>query len=346
MKDSDFDDNATKNNPDESAESIANDRFIHGLLGFIHRDSEEEKERRIQGVFDQIESPEMQERPPQIYKLRRIIPFASAAMIMVIAFTLFVVTPQPKAYAIVNSAIEATRSSAALRYEIRESDDELGYIGTLDMKESKSRIQIQTPHGHDFSMGTDDQGDWSVRRDGTVERSDPRGAAPRWLNIGESTILIASLDDFLIELKESYELEIDSESTSRITKLIAIRNRSAIEPGPDAIQVWIHTDTQLVERLELAWGPEYRRKGAADERPRPNHDSSRPPPQHPPRHQRPHREHSPSPNEPIENFWFPEFLGPTPRFDAGRDPPPPPMIIFQRVESVEFSEDYFSPPSD
>lgn len=322
--------------PEQTNESHANDRFMHGMLGHIHHDTKEENERRIQQLLTQLDQSDAPSHHRERHTLRRLIPLASAAMIMMIAITLFILTPQSSAYAIVNNAIEATRSSTALRYEIRDSDDDSGLIGTLDMRGSLSRIEIKAPRGHSFIMGTDDQGDWSMRRDGTVERLDPRGAAPRWLNLGESTILIASLDEFLIQLKNNYSVTIISGSPSSTIQLSATRLATVREPGPDRIVAWVDQDTQLVQRLELSWDPRHPPKGQSRNRPPPNFPSN-PPPNPPPPHG--------SPDDPDTDIWFPEFLGPKPLFDEGRDPPPPPLIIFQRVDWVEMSEDYFSPPA-
>ena len=328
--------------PEHTSESMANDRFMHGLLGFMHQDSKAEKEIRIERLLAELDQPEAPTHHRFQINLKKLIPLASAAMIMLIAFTLFVFTPQPNAYAIVNDAIQATQSSTALRYEIRESDDESGFLGTLDMHGTRSRIQIQTPHGHSFIMGTDDEGDWSIRRDGSVDRLEPRDDAPRWLNLGESTILIASLDDFLNQLKESYSVEIVADSPSKSIQLSASRLTTVREPGPDHIAVWIDQDSQLVERLELSWNPKHPPRDQPRNRPPPSHPENTQPPQH--RRPPPPPPHHMNPDDPKAESWFPEFLGPMPHFDEGRDPPPPPLIIFQRVDPIEMSEQNFSPP--
>lgn len=331
----------SRDDPKQTNESIANDRFMHGLLGFMHHDSSEDKEQKIQQVLAELDQTRTQKPHRHMHTLRRLIPLASAAMIMLVAFTLFVLTPQPNAYAIVNNAIEATQTANSLRYEIRESDDDSGFIGTLDMRENLSRIEIKTPHGHNFIMGTDDQGDWSIRRDGSVERLDPRRVAPRWLNMGESTIMIASLDEFLIQLQESYSVEIVSESTDQTTQLSATRLATVKEPGPDHIEVWIDNNSQLVERLELSWNRKRPLKDQRRNRPRPRpHPESAQSPDH-----RPPPPHHMNPDDPNADEWFPMFLGPKPLFDEGRNPPPPPLIIFQRINPIELSEQSFFPPA-
>lgn len=330
----DHDDNNL--NPDQSSESIANDRFMHGLLSCIHLNSKADKERRIQRVLNDLESTDSRKHHRHKHALKKFVPLASAAMIMLIAFTLFVITPQPNAYAIVNSAIEATRSSTTLRYEIKNSNDEGDLIGTLDMRGNLSRVQISTPHGHNFIMGKDNQGEWSIRRDGTIERHEPRGAAPRWLNLGESTIMIASLDEFLIQLKDDYSVEVVPDQTSDIIQLNALRKSTVNKPGPDQISVLIDPNTLLVDRLELSWKQGRRDQRIPRPKPRPEADSERGPPNHPP--PPPHR-------QPIEGQWFPELLGTPPMFDMGRNPLPPPLIIFQRVDPIDLPDESYSPPS-
>lgn len=338
MKTPNDDHNDNDLNPDHSTESLANDRFIHGLLGFIHQDSKAEKERRIQRVLNDLGNTDSRKHHQHKLSFRRFVPLASAAMIMMIAFTLFVLSPQPNAYAIVNSAIEATQSSTTLRYEIKKFNNEGDPIGTLDMRGNLSRVHISTPRGHDFIMGRDDLGEWSIRRDGTIERHEPRGAAPRWLNLGESTILIASLDEFLIQLKDDYAVEIVPDQSNDIIRLNALRKPSIQKPGPDQISVWIDPNSLLVDRLELSWiqGHRDQSKPRPRQRPRPETNSERSPPNHPP---------PPPHHQSIEDQWFPELIGTPPMFDMGRNPPPPPLIIFQRVDPIDLPVESYSPPS-
>ncbi|MGJ8637137.1 MAG: LolA family protein [Phycisphaerales bacterium] len=351
--------------PDQSPESIANDRFIHGLLGYIHHDSKATKETRIQRVLDNLDESHPRKHHPFKIAFKNWIPLASAAMIMMVAFTLFILSPQPTAYAIVNNAIEATRTSATLRYEIKapsnkddnqsadNDEDTHESIGTLDMRGNLSRVQLTTPHGHNFIMGTDAQGQWSLRRDGTVERHNPKGAAPRWINLGASTILIASLDEFLIQLKEEYSVEVVSDNSTSIIQLNATRLPRTKKSKPDQISVWIDPNSLLVDRLELRWNQRQGNRRNTPRRPRPepgskpgpdaDRDTEATPERRPPNHRPPPPPH----HDPLEAQWFPELLGPTPMFDEGHNPPPPPppLIIFQRVEPIDLPDESFSPPS-
>ncbi len=265
--------------PDDEAR-IADDRFIHGVLGVFHQETPELQNARIGQVMDDI--ADRRAAPPMLRIARRVAPLAAAAALGLAALVFFVSTPPP-AYAVVDSAIEATRAATALRYEIRvgpEGDERT--IGTMDMSSDLLRIELLTPEGHTFVMGRDDQGDWSLRRDGSVSRGEVRRGGPRWIDLGESTILVGSLDAMLDNLRDRYDIGTprSEDSGLRITATLAEGNT---EPGPDRIEMWIDDVGSLVERLELHWPEPPRREGAL---PRPG-QSGQLPPERTPRASRP-----------------------------------------------------------
>ncbi|MFI4897589.1 MAG: hypothetical protein ACIARR_07170 [Phycisphaerales bacterium JB059] len=330
--------------PETDHDAVAGDRFVHGLLEFTHRDSEATQEARIAALMDRISN---RRRSPRggWRSLVRLAPLATAALLALVALSVFVFAPQPAAYAVVDAAIAATRSADELRYEIFASDgasvtDSDLPIGTLDMRTPLLRVRIETPHGTEFVMGRDETGPWSLRLDGSVERLHPRGAAPHWVNLGESTILVGSLDALLDRLRADYTISQiqggpDASPAPGMTRLVADRRPGSTTPGADRVEVWIDPASSLVERLELHWtahAAQSPRTGGRRAPPPGSPDRRRPPPPPPHDHRPPERGH-------------PELLTGPPRFGEGRHPPPPTLVVFKRVPAPELPIDAFSPPS-
>jgi len=300
--------------------SVAQDRFIHGLLGFVYKETKTTQEQRVAGVLDRIQNAPVQPRGNRSRIFSRFAPFASAAVLLISVLTFFVVSMQSSAYAMMDEAIRATRQAEQLRYEIRFKDPawyagEEQTIGILDMRGDFMRVQIDMPQGHVYVLGRDQQGEWSIGAEGMLERHTPRAGAPRWINLGESTILIGSLDALLDELrKDQYSIdrvEDTKQSTpnDKLTQLTATK-LDRTTPGPGRVQIWIHDETSLVETLEFHW-----------ERSKP--PAHRAPPPNPPR---------------------PGLLSHPPSFREDGDPPPPERIVFQRMPTEDLPAAFFSPP--
>ena len=342
-------------------ESIADDRFVHGLLELLHKDTAESRRSRINAALNRIEA---ENGPPRAHRRRlltRFIPLTTAAALTVAVISTLVITSQSAANAMIGEAIRATQRAPQLRYEIRVSDPNLQtdlqtnlqndqqtdqargqerVIGTVDMRGPFLLVQIDTPHGHTFTLGRDDEGEWSIRKDGSVERLDPRAAAPRWINLGESTILVGGLDALLDKLRDddySIEQAQNSQASSSgqpLTQLVATRRPETTKPGPDRVLVWINSDSSLVERLELHWDRDPSAKPhLAPPRPS-NRDSGTRGPQPPP----------PLGEQPMHRGG-PELIRDFPRFRVRHHPPPPELIVFQRTESNSLSDEAFSPPA-
>lgn len=324
-------------------ESIANDRFIHGLLSVAHDDADAKRDDCINTVLETIREPQRSLRWRHHPLFAPLIPLATAALLTLVVLSFFVLTPESTAYSLVGDAIRATQQAPELRYEIRITDParhagEERIVGSIDMRGDFLRVELETPQGHDFIMGSDREGEWSLRTDGSVERFDPRAAAPRWINVGESTILVGGLDALLEELRDDdytishAERALDPSGAVELTTLIATRRPGAAKRGPDVIQVWIDGATSLVDTLELRWTqpsrPQARRDSPpqSDNAPDMNGDPSRPP-----------HGNAPPPDRP-------RLLSGRPRIDDNRHPPPPERIVFQRVAPIDLSDDQFSPP--
>ena len=333
------------NQPD--LEDLASERTAHGILAHLHQDSDADQQRRIGDVMAHIDRRAAQPHPWRI-RSRLVKQIALvAATIAIMAISIYIAaTPQQTAYALIDDAILATRAGTPLRYEVAVigPDDQPRTIGTVDMLGEHLLVTLTTPDGSTLRVGRDESGEWAEREDGTIERYDPTRNLPRWFNMGESTVLIESLDALLDEIRD-YELVGETDPISGDELLIAARPlEHATRPGPDIIAVRINADSGLVELLELEWtapdsesrpGDRPRRKPGAGNR-------DQPPPPHTdrPRHSKPPRgdrddrprRHRPHPLE-----------GP-PRFEDGHDPRPPRGVIFRRITAPTFPTDWFSPP--
>ncbi len=334
------DDRSNGKSPPIEPGSVAEDRFVHGLLGHLHLDTGEACEARIAAVIDRVKQGETQHHATHRRLFARLVPLASAAALLLAVTAFLVFSSQPTAHAMVGEAIRATQLASHLRYEISITDPVLydgepQLVGAMDMRGSLLLVQIEAPHGHDFVMGRDEQGDWSIRRDGSVERADPKHAAPRWINLGDSTVLVGGLDALLDQLREDdFSIDRGASPADGQTQLIATRRQGASRPGPDRFFIWIDDDTSLVERLELRWSqhaPPVRPSSGRrprGEQPGPGGDGP-----HPPRGDRPPHPH------------HPELIREGPFFGERRHPPPPDAIVFQRVDLKDIRDGHFSPPA-
>ena len=344
-----------KNQPDDQEPdpinpgTTADDRFVHGLLQFMHQDTAKSCEARVERAMQRIRTAP---RGAAAHRRRRrllpkVVPLATAAMLALLTITLLIVSPPPRAYAMVDAAIEATLAAPGLRYEILAVDNgpvsqnrtatDVGPaepIGILDMRGQFMRARITTPSGDEFVMGRDAAGEWSLRRDGSVSRDNARRAAPRWIDLGESTVLIGSLDELLTQLRDSFTIDSTTKATADGLGRITATRRAAIgAPGPDTVIVWIDPGSALVERLEMHWPP--RQQADPGLAPGPRDDGSRPEGRGPP----------PPGDLPPPHRGHPQLLDGHPGFGPGEHPAPPRAIIFQRVQAVDLTDEQFSPPS-
>lgn len=323
--------------------TLADDRFIHGLLGYIHAETDETCDARVERAMKSIRSAPRGTHARHRRLLSKMVPLATVAMLALLTVSLLIMSPRPAASAMVEAAIEATRAAPGLSYEIlaagREPDDdahpdESHVIGTLDMRGPFMRVRISTPSGDDFVMGRDAEGEWSLRRDGSVSRDNARRAAPRWIDLGESTVLIGSLDELLAQLRDDFAIETTARDTAGGTQQITASRRAAPGvPGPDTVFVWIDPDSALVERLEMHWpASDHPEPGPA---PRPREDALRPDGRGPPS----------SGDLPPPRRGHPQLIEGRPGFGQGLHPAPPSAIIFQRVRTVDLTDEQFSPPT-
>ncbi len=377
---------------EEQVKHVASQQFIHGLLSFIHSDDESRQNRRYERLMEAID----QEESLAILKPRRIywrIPSAIAAGILLMLTVIFLSIPtEQSAYAMVQASIDASESAGDRRYEVlithkpgNEQFQDLHAI--IDIRDNNHVvIRADTPDGGQLVVGHNDEGRWAIRQDGMIERFRPDRAWPKWINLGDSTVLVESVDDLLRRLDGYYRLtqgepeQLDDNQEllyERVTAELIKREG----PDPERIELWIDPATHIVQRMELRWPSQQRNRdnsirqydslpqGELDPNGPPRPGERRDPNGRPPHMGRPgqdrppprREQHDPNkPPRPGEHHNLdgpppphhgrqgpdrppPRFIDGPPRFGEGRHPPPPDVIVFNRVEAPGFPQDWFDP---
>ncbi|MGQ0627634.1 MAG: hypothetical protein ACT4PL_05980 [Phycisphaerales bacterium] len=410
--------------------ALAREQFIHGLTAFLHLDPPETQRARVARVASAMAAAAHApgRHPRRLPRFSWRIGSGAVALLTIVVCTVLMIPSTTSATALVQSSIDAARNAAPRRYEVRVSgpgnaDASGDPVATIDIAgEDRFVIEALTPppFREKVSFGRDEQGEWSIRPDGSVERGPrpraggPRGPAPsRWVDIGESTVLVESVEELLSDLPAGYSIDRAqtaplpaSADATLFNRITAVRRQSSeprFTPDPSRIEIWIDRDSRLVKRLELHWpegdirrwregrgGPDGRPRGGPggptggpagpDGRPRggPDHhehdhdfgpgprrgggpsEMNKPEPRpgmrpemrpdqpkgdEPTSGQRPERKPDgrgefrggPGGRRP------PRHLEGPPDFNAGMLPPPPRMLVVQRVDAPAFSANWFSP---
>ncbi|MGH7132457.1 MAG: hypothetical protein ACREJO_10980 [Phycisphaerales bacterium] len=250
----------------ESPRTAAAERWAHGLLEFMHRDTPLEQERRVARVMSSVDSA----GATRVRFTARLVRFAAVAAVVVFTAGLFslLFKSENTALATIRSAVAASRSAGVSRFAITvtPNDSEERAIGTLDTNagDRSFLLEHKTPQGHTLIAGRDAQGEWTIKRDGAIDREHPRGAWPPWAFLTDSTVVVGSIDDMLAELETRYNLQITRDNdtdiapgaTADAARLRHIR-ADAQGPGPlpGTIDLWIDPTTNLVQLMELRWNP-------------------------------------------------------------------------------------------
>ncbi len=356
--------------PDATPADRAAERIGHALLEFTRSDNQLAQERRIAAVMAAVRggTAVTPQRGPAVVARFKVALGALggiAAMIAVMTAVVVMTPGQQTAQAVIERAITAAQDAGIRRYEIRiqgANADEPGEpIGTLDV-DGAGRIlfKIKRPArpgvplaGDDANTaytiaGRDAEGEWAIRPDGGIERDNPDRAWPEWSRIAGDTVLVAAVDDMMLALQRRFTLSKGDNATRGQLHIRAVPARPG--PLPDSVDVWIDDATNLVEKLEARWS---RAERDLPDRPRTDQTFDGPPPRRPPpgpdgprdgprdgiRPDGP-RMDGPRPDGPRPDG--PRMDGP-PREAQRRRPPPPRLIIFERVKTPDLPEDWFTP---
>ena len=252
---------------DESTdpEQAVNQQFVHALLRTLEEDPAADQDR-IRRLMRTIKTGEADSRE----SARRISPawgFTSgiAAAILLCLAIIFLNGTQQSATATVYSSIDAMRLAGDRTYTVsfaHQSGDafERSKDARLDIRsDNQYLVRLRTPEGHMLVAGANADGDWMLRRDGTVIRSAPAHHRPRFIDQAGGSLLLASIDGLLSTLPETYELEmLEPEALAAENPVLCDRVRAVPRDAPDPdleeIDLWIDPDSRLVRRIDMVTG--------------------------------------------------------------------------------------------
>jgi hypothetical protein len=364
---------------------------VHGLLEWSKLDDVSERERRMVGLMKALEVEEdgVVARVSWRVKHWRLVT-GMAAMLAITALILLGVPTRTSAEAIVRASLSASNGAGDRRYTVRvkpprATEIQQEPIGTLDVRDADHVvIQARTPFGDQVTVGRNEKGAWAIRPDGTVDTYPPRHAWPNWVNFGQSTVLLVSIDELMTWLQRSYTLtrgerEAVPGGDGTLCDRVTAAHKPGESPEPPRVELWIDPQSRVVRRMELHWIPlgGVERDGPADrppdgdnrpppppddprgfgpdgppDMPPPPEGGDRPPPDEGPEG-RPHGEPPPEfrgqpPHRPPPGG--PRRRGPRPEFLGGppdfhHHPPPPTLIVFELVPGASFDAGWFDPAS-
>lgn len=359
-----------------AASGIAREQFAHGLLETYHLDKASDRERRITSMLSSLDDragPVL-----SMWRLRWRIVSGVAAAIALTSLILLGTLTQTSATAMVQESLVASRQAGDRRYEVRVKlprgeSLEAEPIATLDVRDADHVLmRAKSPFGDRIVLGRNGEGAWGIRPDGTVDRYPPREAWPRWVDFGQSTVLLVPVEELMTSLEQSYtltRLEREASPAGGGPKCDRIRAEHKPGPSPDPrrVELWLDPVTKIVRRMELHWNPprpgpggpggpgrgrpdrpppDGLDDGGADWRPPdgPPGPPDGPPPEGgedrgPPEGGRPPPPRPRPPGGPRHRP--PEFVGGPP--DFRRRPPPPRQLVFELIDGAAFAETWFDP---
>lgn len=249
-----------------TAKETAREQFVHGVLGFLHHDKPLRQEQRVQQVMQKLHAAgsSVSITPHAsrwiLRPMRALTGIAAAAVLAGSAFLLWPSTTT--ATSMIDSSLSAAEAAGDRRYELsifgpggKQPDN--APKGTIDVRSSdRYVVQFQTPRGQ-LAFGRDDTGDWTIRPDGRVDRLNAQRGRPRWLDSGEASLFLGSVESVLETLKTEYatnrvEAAPLPGKTELCNRLTATR-KSLGGPEPLRIELWFDKDSKLVKRMEMHW---------------------------------------------------------------------------------------------
>lgn len=263
---------------------------MHGLLGFLHHDTPAAQARRVAGAMRAIDDEAAEHARRLRMTIRRPAWRVASGLAAAAAVGLAVFLSIPTAPAVatlIDSSLAASRDATLRRYEVRVAgpgSTEPGSepIATIDsLGTDRMVVRATTPRGDRLAFGRDAQGDWNLvpSRGGegpAIERIGAAARRPSWIDFGESTIMMESMDLALERLKGEYDAKkldpariepTDPRTFDRISATLRVKNATS----PERLELWIDPATRLVERLEMHWAPRPR-PDFRDAPPRPDHE--------------------------------------------------------------------------
>lgn len=351
-------------NSDRDAQAQADELFVHGTLGALHERAEDASGRRMDRLADALRRTGVPRgRRLNTARLRRL----SGALAVVVAafFAAWVLSSAAtnQARATLMASIQAARNAGDRRYEVHilssgETEMPRQAEAIFDSSGANFLLRARAPNGRTAIAGKDSVGEWAIRREGGIERRDPRRAWPRWATAEGESIFAESIEQLLEALASGFELKtlepeiVDGRSYRRIE---GVKRAGASRPLADRVELWIDAETMIADKMEMEWTGHPGPRGPAGARPPlPPGDGSGPMgggPEGPPRGMPPPEMLPPGMPPPRGDRPPPPDDGP-----EMRPPPPGPgmqesgpprggirKLIINRVEAPEWPANWFSP---
>lgn len=253
---------------------VAREQFIHGLLEVLHRESPAETQRRVAALLDRLDAPiPMTRRIPW-----RLISGVAAAVLLVGIF-IFSWHTESSALAVVQASIQASKTAGDRRYEIRVTP--MGQTAEaklpraiLDVRDPQHFVVVATAEGlGDITLGRNAGGDWAIKLSGQVDRNPPRRLLSAWMDFGPTTLMLAAVDDILLELETGYDLKRlpgeDNGHGAACDRISATRTKA--EAGsPARVEVCMDPQTHIVSKVEMFWDATDVQEASTDQGPPPD----------------------------------------------------------------------------
>ncbi|MDI1290212.1 MAG: hypothetical protein PSX37_09740, partial [bacterium] len=242
----------------EHPASTADELVVHGLIESRARDTEASQSRRVASAIDAIRTPSPLRLADRFRGMRIFAAAASLLLVLGLMSMLFTSTAQT-ADALVNSSIARAVDAGPRRYSLMvaaEQNTEPVEVGTLDLAPpGRMLLKTKTPENDELVVGRNETGEWAVRRDGAVDRAEPRRSWPGWLHLADDA-LIASPEEVLEVLARDYDLRI--EAGDRIggrpqRMVVGTAKSGGPSRRPSEVQVFLDERTLTVTRMELRW---------------------------------------------------------------------------------------------
>ncbi|MFO0861436.1 MAG: hypothetical protein U0570_12855 [Phycisphaerales bacterium] len=265
----------------------ADELFIDGLLGAMHERSSPEASARLEKFTATLAA---ESSPAPRIAGRRLQRFAGVAIVLVATLVsgwVIVSATANQARATLLASIKAAKNAGERRYEVRISSESTGPLpvrpeAIFDSSGSQFLLRLHAPMGRTAIVGRDLNGEWAIRREGGIERREPRRAWPKWAVADDESIFADTVEHLMEVLTTGFELKIlDNEVVDGrdMRRIQGTRRPDAPRGQADRVDLWIDPDTMLLEKMEMDWTGRPGMRGPVGEQPKPPlGPQGRPPP--------------------------------------------------------------------
>lgn len=255
---------------DAEIQAQADELLMHGLLSVVHERADGAASKRADRVMEELRAASG--NPIGVHaakrasrwagrRLNRLVGVPAAVLVLLVGSWFIAEWPSNQAKAALMASATAVSAPGTRRYEVRllrESDTTLPTRpdAIFDSDGSNFLLRARNPMGAIAIAGQDAAGEWAIRREGGIERNDPRRAWPRWSTDRGESLFIESVGALMKSLAMDYRLKDDGVTTigtKRVRHITALRRNGTPPHLADRVELAIDVDSQLLERLEMNW---------------------------------------------------------------------------------------------